>query len=51
MTSPEARDAWLARIRELLAAGRTDAARASLREFVHRYPEEPLPDELRALGQ
>ena len=51
MTSPEARDAWLARIRELLAAGRTDAARASLREFVHRYPEEPLPDDLRALGQ
>lgn len=51
MTSPEARDAWLARIRELLATGRTDAARASLREFVHRYPEEPLPDDLRALGQ
>ena len=39
MTSPEARDAWLARIRELLAAGNIDAARASLREFMHRYPD------------
>jgi len=51
MTSPEARDAWLARIRELVAAGRSDAARASLHEFMHRYPDEPLPDDLRALGQ
>ena len=51
MTSPEARDAWLARIRELLAAGKPDAARASLHEFVHRYPDYPLPDDLRALGQ
>jgi hypothetical protein len=51
MTSPEARDAWLARIRELLAAGKPDAARASLREFMHRYPDHPLPDDLRALGQ
>jgi hypothetical protein len=51
MTSPEARDAWLARIRELLVAGQLDAARASLREFRHRYPDAPLPDDLRALGQ
>jgi hypothetical protein len=51
MTSPEARDAWLARIRELLVAGKRDAARASLREFRHRYPDAPLPDDLRALGQ
>ena len=51
MTSPEARDAWLARIRELLAAGKLDAARASLREFMHRYPDQALPDDLRALGQ
>jgi hypothetical protein len=51
MTSPEARDAWLARIRELLAAGKPDAARASLREFMHRYPDQALPDDLRALGQ
>jgi resuscitation-promoting factor RpfA len=51
MTSPEARDAWLARIRELVAAGESDAARASLREFMHRYPDTPLPDDLRALGQ
>jgi hypothetical protein len=51
MTSPQARDAWLARIRELLVAGKLDAARASLREFRHRYPDAPLPDDLRALGQ
>jgi hypothetical protein len=51
MTSPEARDAWLARIRELLVAGKLDAARASLGEFRHRYPDAPLPDDLRALGQ
>ena len=51
MTSPEARDAWLARIRELFVAGNLDAARASLREFRHRYPDAPLPDDLRALGQ
>ena len=51
MTSPEARDAWLARIRELVAAGKSDAARASLHEFMHRYPDDPLPDDLRALGQ
>lgn len=51
MTSPEARDAWLARIRELLATGKPDAARASLREFRHRYPDAPLPEDLRALGQ
>ena len=51
MASPEARDAWLARIRELVAAGRVDAARASLREFTHRYPDFQLPADLRALAQ
>lgn len=47
--SPEVRDAWLQRIRELARAGNTDDARASLDEFVRRYPDHPLPDDLRAL--
>lgn len=49
--SPEVREAWLQRIRELAQAGDTEDARASLREFVHRYPNHPLPDDLRALLQ
>lgn len=47
--SPEVRKAWLARIRELVAAGERDAARASLQEFRRRYPLAPLPDDLRPL--
>ena len=47
--SPEVREAWLERIRELADAGDIDDARASLDEFVHRYPNHPLPDDLRAL--
>ena len=47
--SPEVREAWLQRIRELAEAGETGDARASLQEFVHRYPNHPLPDDLRAL--
>lgn len=49
--SPEVRTAWLARIRELLGEGKTDAARASLAEFHRRYPDAPLPDDLRPLLQ
>lgn len=49
--SPEVRDAWLQRIRELAASGQTDAARASLREFIRRHPDAPLPDDLRALSR
>jgi len=49
--SPQVRDAWLQRIRELARAGRLDDARASLREFRHRYPGVALPDDLRALGE
>lgn len=49
--SPEVRDAWMQRIRELAKAGNTDDARASLREFVRRYPDHPLPDDLRTLLQ
>jgi hypothetical protein len=47
--SPEVREAWLQRIRELVAAGQTEAARASLKEFVRRHPDASLPDDLRAL--
>ncbi|MGI8560898.1 MAG: hypothetical protein ACR2J7_05575 [Luteimonas sp.] len=47
--SPEVRKAWLTRIRELVAAGELEAARASLREFRRRYPLTPLPDDLRPL--
>lgn len=47
--SPAVRDAWLHRIRELQAGGDTEAARASLQEFVRRYPAFPLPDDLRLL--
>jgi resuscitation-promoting factor RpfA len=49
VASPQVRDAWLARIRELAADGNIEEARASLREFQHRYPDYPLPQELRAL--
>lgn len=47
--SPEVREAWLQRIRELATAGDTGDARASLREFIHRYPNHPVPDDLRNL--
>ena len=49
VASPQVRDAWLARIRELAAGGKRDDARASLREFQNRYPDYPLPEDLRAL--
>jgi TolA-binding protein len=49
VASPQVRDAWLARIRELAADGNIEEARASLREFQHRYPDYPLPQDLRAL--
>jgi hypothetical protein len=49
VASPQVRDAWLARIRELATDGNIEDARASLREFQHRYPEYPLPQDLRAL--
>lgn len=49
--SPAVRDAWLQRIRELQHAGDLEAARASLREFRHRYPHQVVPEDLRALGE
>ncbi|KLJ02885.1 hypothetical protein WQ56_01015 [Luteimonas sp. FCS-9] len=47
--APEVRDAWLARVRELLDAGDIGAARASLAEFHRRHPDADLPPDLRAL--
>ena len=47
--APEVRAAWLARVRELLDAGRIGEARASLVEFHRRHPQAELPPDLRAL--
>lgn len=45
--SPAFRQAWLERIRTLLAKGDTVAAGNSLQEFRRRYPGVELPDDLR----
>lgn len=47
--SAAVRAAWLRRIGELLRQGQRDLARASLEEFRRRYPDAPLPPELREL--
>ena len=47
--SPAVRDAWLQRIHGLVDNGDVDSARASLREFMRRYPTYRLPEDLRAL--
>ena len=49
--SPLVQDAWLQRIRELLAAGESEAARNSLAEFRRRYPAYALPEDLRHLAK
>jgi hypothetical protein len=49
--SPEVQQAWLQRIRELVARGKFDEARASLDEYRNRYPGQALPNDLRALEQ
>ncbi|MUV14254.1 hypothetical protein [Noviluteimonas gilva] len=48
---PAVRDAWLLRIRELVRDGKLDQARESLHAFRARYPGQPLPEDLRALGE
>jgi len=40
-------DAWLEEIRRLKAQGRSDDVRLQLAEFRKRYPDYPLPDDLR----
>lgn len=47
--SPQVQRAWLQRIREMVAAGNLEEARASLGEFKRRYPRYALPDDLREL--
>lgn len=47
--TPAVREAWLARVRQLIADGRSDDARDSLREYRRRYPEAAIPDDLRPL--
>jgi hypothetical protein len=49
--SPLVQEAWLQRIRELLASGDTEAARNSLAEFRRRYPAYALPEDLRHLAK
>lgn len=49
MNSPSTRAAWLRRIAELAQAGQHEEARASLAEFRRRYPNERIPDALKAL--
>lgn len=48
--SPQVQRAWLQRIREMVAGGDLDGARASLGEFKRRYPRYALPDDLRELA-
>ncbi|MBJ6981020.1 hypothetical protein [Luteimonas sp. MC1572] len=47
--APEVREAWLARIRELVAEERYAEARASFDEFRRRYPDVAVPRDLRVL--
>ena len=47
--SQEFRQAWLQRIRALIAKGDTPTAIDSLKEFHRRYPDVDLPDDLRKL--
>jgi hypothetical protein len=47
--APGVRDAWLLRIRTLVDDGRIAEGRRSLRAFAERYPDYPLPEDLRAL--
>lgn len=47
--SPAVREAWLARIRELVASERYGEARESFVEFQRRHPEAAVPDDLRTL--
>lgn len=42
--------AWMQRIRDLIAEGKLEDARASLHEFKRRYPGVVLPDDLRRFG-
>ncbi|MGY1531215.1 hypothetical protein [Luteimonas sp. A649] len=47
--SPAVREAWLARIRELVVSERYGEARESFAEFRRRHPGAAVPDDLRTL--
>lgn len=49
--SPQVREAWLQRIRELIAEGSLQQAHDSLHEFQRRYPDQPLPEDLMRFKQ
>jgi hypothetical protein len=49
--SPQVREAWLKRIRELVHDGHVEQARESLHAFRARYPGVVVPEDLRALGE
>lgn len=49
--APGVRDAWLSRIRALIDSGDVAGGRRSLHAFMERYPDYPLPEDLRALLQ
>lgn len=49
--SPEVREAWLRRVRELIVEGNQQQALDSLHEFQRRYPDQPLPDDLQRFQQ
>lgn len=49
LDAPAVREAWLARIRELVASERYEEARASFVEFRRRHPGAAVPEDLRAL--
>jgi len=49
--SPQVREAWLQRIRELVAEGNLQQAHDSLHEFQRRYPDQSLPDDLKRFQQ
>lgn len=49
--SPEVREAWLRRVRELIVEGNQQQALDSLHEFQRRYPDHPLPGDLQRFQQ
>lgn len=42
-------EAWIERIRRLIAEGQTEAAKTEYGKFRVRYPEHPLPEDLQAV--
>jgi hypothetical protein len=49
VAAPRPPEVWLAEIRSLYQAGRDADARTALQAFRRAYPEQPIPEDLRAL--